>query len=91
MTTIIRGNANNLSVFADNGNGDTIILGNGINDFVSANLSQYDTIMQPRVHLNHGSGSAQFSLHNPLALRFIRYRRRVATRYDKLAANTILQ
>jgi uncharacterized repeat protein (TIGR03803 family) len=33
--TIIRGNDDNISVFADNTNGYTIIIGNGINDFVS--------------------------------------------------------
>ena len=36
MTTIILGNGNNHSVFDDNSNGDTIIVGNGINDTVSA-------------------------------------------------------
>ena len=36
MTTIILGNANNLSVSDDNSIGDTIILGNGVNDLVSA-------------------------------------------------------
>src|SRR5262249_8651379 len=35
-TTIIRGNDDNISVFADNTNGYTIIIGNGSNDFVSA-------------------------------------------------------
>jgi hypothetical protein len=32
MTTIILGNANNLSVADDSSNGDTIIVGNGIDD-----------------------------------------------------------
>ena len=32
MTTIILGNGNNLSVSDDNSIGDTIIVGNGIND-----------------------------------------------------------
>ena len=35
-TTIIRGNSDNISVFADNSIGYTIIIGNGSNDFVSA-------------------------------------------------------
>ena len=40
MTTFILGNGNHLSLSDDNSNGDTIILGNGTNDAVSANLQQ---------------------------------------------------
>ena len=43
--------AHNLSVSDDNSNGDTIILGNGANDTVSAASSQYDTII-----LGNGAG-----------------------------------
>jgi hypothetical protein len=43
-TTIIRGNDDNISVFADNTNGYTIIIGNGNNDFVSADFSSHDKI-----------------------------------------------
>jgi hypothetical protein len=39
MKTIIRGNGSNISVLDDSSNGDTIIIGNGINDFVSVNES----------------------------------------------------
>src|SRR6516165_9537079 len=42
--TIIRGNDDNISVFADNTNGYTIIIGNGSNDFVSADFSSHDKI-----------------------------------------------
>ena len=52
MTTIILGNANSLSVSDDN-NGDTIIVGNGIDDSVSANYSSYDTIT-----LGYGAGDS---------------------------------
>ena len=38
MATIIFGNAPNLSVSDDNSDGDTIILGNGAHDLVSASL-----------------------------------------------------
>jgi hypothetical protein len=44
MTTIILGNANNLSASDDNSNTDTIIVGNGFDDTVSANDSIYDKI-----------------------------------------------
>jgi hypothetical protein len=37
MTTIIRGNEKNVSVFDDNSIGDTITIGDGHDDFVSAN------------------------------------------------------
>src|SRR5262249_7112211 len=50
-TTIIRGNADNISVLADNTNGYTIIIGNGSNDFVSADFSSFDTII-----LGNGAG-----------------------------------
>jgi uncharacterized repeat protein (TIGR03803 family) len=43
-TTIIRGNDDNISVFADNTIGYTIIIGNGSNDFVSADFSSQDKI-----------------------------------------------
>jgi hypothetical protein len=47
MTTIIGGNGDNLSVSDDNSNTDTIILGNGINDMVSAN-GGYGNTIHPR-------------------------------------------
>jgi uncharacterized repeat protein (TIGR03803 family) len=43
-TTIIRGNSDNISVFADNTSRYTIIVGNGSNDFVSAEFSSHDKI-----------------------------------------------
>ena len=43
-TTIIRGNSDNISVFADNTSRYTIIIGNGSNDFVSAEFSSHDKI-----------------------------------------------
>jgi hypothetical protein len=48
-TTIIRGNDDNISVFADNTNGYTIIIGNGSNDFVSADHSSFDKITSATV------------------------------------------
>jgi hypothetical protein len=53
MATIKLGNHDNLSVFDDYSIGDTIILGNGINDFVSAIGSQNDIIT-----LGNGAGDA---------------------------------
>jgi hypothetical protein len=44
LNTIIRGNDDNISVFADYSNGYTIIIGNGSNDFVSAKFSSHDKI-----------------------------------------------
>ncbi len=44
MALISRGNQNNLSVPDDNSNGDTIIVGNGAEDSVSAISSQNDKI-----------------------------------------------
>ena len=53
MTTIRYGNIDNLYVNDDYGIGNTIIIGNGINDIVSAIGSQYDTIT-----LGDGKGDA---------------------------------
>src|SRR5262249_42380629 len=50
-TTIIRGNDDNISVFADHTSRYTIIIGNGSNDFVSADFSSFDTII-----LGNGAG-----------------------------------
>ena len=51
MTTIIRGNASNISVNDDSSNGDTILVGKGNYDFVSAANSIFDTIK-----LGNGAG-----------------------------------
>ena len=50
-TTIIRGNSDNISVFADNTSRYTIIIGNGSNDLVSADCSSHD-----KITLGNGAG-----------------------------------